>query len=341
MKSRFLIALPLAATLALPALAQNTATNPSDNNQQPTATQTQESSSQPQQTAPGVTPAQEQGMAAHQPLQPDTREGFWGHLNPFARKKYVQRQMAPIRDRVNELDELTAANSKAIKDVDARAQEGIRIASAKATAADQHAMEANNRAQQADSTATQASQRLQTVQSTVENIDQYKPATQIEIRFRPGQAVLSQKAKDTLDDMSKGLADQKGYVVEVEGYAPGHGRVAVENSQRIADEVVRYLVINSNVPVYRIYTMAMGNAKVQATSATAEGEKPRYTRGGRVEISLLKNSLGEMASANGAPQSDETATPASNAPATSAAPAAPAAPESQSQPQTTPQQPQQ
>ena len=72
-------------------------------------------------------------MSARQPLQPDTREGFWGKINPFARKKYVQRQLSPIRNRVNELDDLTAANAKQIKDVDARAQEGIRQAAAKAT----------------------------------------------------------------------------------------------------------------------------------------------------------------------------------------------------------------
>ena len=77
--------------------------------------------------------------------------------------------------------------------------------------------------------------------------------------------------------MAKGLADQRGYIVEVQGFAPGHGRVAVDNSQRIADEVVRYLVINANVPIHRVYTMGMGNAKVQAASATA-GEKPNTPR---------------------------------------------------------------
>lgn len=311
MKSRFLIALPLALTLALPALAQNTANNPSDSSSQPAAqAPAAPQSSQPSSTAPGVSQEQEQGMAAHQPLQPDTREGFWGHLNPFARKKYVQRQMAPIRDRVNELDELTAKNSKDIKDVDARAQEGIKIASAKANEADQHALDAGNRATQANETANQASQHLTQVQTTVENIDQYKEASNIEIRFRPGQNVLSKKAKDSLDDMSKGLADQKGYIVEVQGFAPGSGRAAVENSQRIADEVVRYLVINANVPVYRIYTMGMGNAKVQATTANADGSKPKYTKGGRVEISLLQNSLGTMTASANTPQSDNTATPA-------------------------------
>ena len=70
-------------------------------------------------------------------------------MNPFARKKYVQRQTGPIRDRINELDELTAANGKMIKDVDSRAQEGIKLASAKANEADQHAIDAGNRATQA------------------------------------------------------------------------------------------------------------------------------------------------------------------------------------------------
>ena len=318
MKSRFLIALPLAATLALPALAQNTATNPTDNNAPAAQSQTAPADNT-QSTAPGVTAQQEKDMSARQPLQPDTREGFWGHLNPFARKKYVQRQMDPIRGRVNELDELNAKNAKDIKDVDARAQEGIRVASAKATEADQKAVAAGTTAQQANTTATAASQRLQTVSTTVENIDQYKEASNIEIRFRPGQNVLSKKAKDSIDDMAKGLADQKGYIVEVQGFAPGHGRVALENSQRIADEVVRYLVINNNIPVFRIYTMGMGNAKVQATSANANGEKPKYTKGGRVEISLLQNSLGTLASANTMPQSDANAAPA--APASTNAPA--------------------
>ena len=36
----------------------------------------------------------------------------WLILHPFASKEYVQRHMQPIRDRVNELDELTASNTK-------------------------------------------------------------------------------------------------------------------------------------------------------------------------------------------------------------------------------------
>ena len=59
--------------------------------------------------------------------------------HPFARKAYVQRQIRPIRDRINELDGLAATNTKIIKNVDASAQQGVQLVSAKTSEADQHA----------------------------------------------------------------------------------------------------------------------------------------------------------------------------------------------------------
>ena len=191
MKNRLQVGLLLAVALAVPAFAQTSSTT-----DQPAAT----SATSTDQSATSAT-----GASGKPALQPDTHEGFWGNLNPFARKKYVQRQTAPIRDRVNELDELTSSNSKAIKDTDARAQEGIRLASAKANEADQHAIDAGNKAQAAQQTATQATTRLTTVEQVVGNIDQYKAATQTEIRFRTGQTMLSKNAKSALDDLATPL----------------------------------------------------------------------------------------------------------------------------------------
>src|SRR5271170_6235151 len=199
MKSRILVTLPLAAVLAFPAFAQ---TSSSDQSNPPAATQ----STQSTETATGK-----------QPLQPPSREGFWGRVNPFARKNYVKRQTDPIRDRVNELDDLTAANSKNIKDTDARAQAGIQLASSKANEADQHAIDAGNKATMAQQSAQQASTRIQTVETVVGNIDQYKASNQTEIRFKPGQTMLSKNAKDALDEMANTVKGQKGYIIEVQG----------------------------------------------------------------------------------------------------------------------------
>jgi outer membrane protein OmpA-like peptidoglycan-associated protein len=289
MKNRTIFALFLAVVLALPVLAQDNSSSQTQPAQSSQAQSSQMSSSQTGTKADSAT--------GKDPLQPETREGFWGHLNPFARKKYVARQTQPIRDRINELDELTAANSKAIKDTDARAQQGIQLASAKANEADQHAIDAGNRAQAAQQTAQQAQTRLNTVEQVVTNIDQYQPSTQTEILFKPGQTVLSQNAKNALDEMATPLKNQRGYVVEVQGFASGHGQAAIATSQKMAESVVRYLVLNHDIPVYRIYLVGMGNAPAPGTTAAGE-EKPKTKRmnGGRVEISLLKNNLEQLAS---------------------------------------------
>jgi outer membrane protein OmpA-like peptidoglycan-associated protein len=292
MKNRLFVALLLAVVLALPAVAQQSgSTTPQD---QPAASQST--------SADQNANTQTTGASGKPALQPDTHEGFWGHLNPFARKKYVQRQTAPIRDRVNELDELTSANTKMIKDTDSRAQQGIQLASTKANEADQHAIDAGNKAQAAQQTATQANTRLTTVEQVVGNIDQYKPATQTEIRFRPGQSMLSKNAKSALDDMAAPLKGQRGYIIEVQGFSSGRGTAAIQTSQKMADSVVRYLVLNHEIPVYRIYMVGMGNAPVQ--TADEQGKTKRIS-GGRVEVSLLKNDLEQLASTS------NTQTPAS------------------------------
>jgi outer membrane protein OmpA-like peptidoglycan-associated protein len=286
MKNRTIFALLLAVILAVPVFAQQSSTSAT----QPAATQS--SSAQPATKADTAT--------GKDPLQPETREGFWGHMNPFARKKYVARQTQPIRDRVNELDDLTAANTRAIKDTDARAQQGIQLASAKANEADQHAIDAGNKAQAAQQTAQQAHTRLNTVEQVVTNIDQYQPTTQTEILFKPGQTVLSQNAKTALDEMATPLKNQRGYVVEVQGFSSGHGQVAISSSQKMAESVVRYLALNHDIPIYRIYLVGMGNAPAPVSASSGE-TKPKRIIGGRVEVSLLKNNLEQLASTTTTP----------------------------------------
>jgi len=272
MNHRLLIALPLAAVLALPALAQTT----SSTQTQPAAASTTSTDS----------------ATGKAPLAPPSREGFWGRINPFARKNYVKRQTEPIRDRVNELDDLTAANSKSIKDTDTRATAGIKLASDKADAADQHAIDAGNKATAAQQSAQQVTTRVQNVETVVSNIDQYKASNQTEIRFRPGQTVLSKNAKDAIDQMATSVKGQHGYIFEVQGFSSGKGQTAITSSQKMAESVVRYLVLNHEIPVYRIYLVGMGNAP----SADEAAAKTKHVSGGRVEISLLKNDLEQLAS---------------------------------------------
>ena len=67
-------------------------------------------------------------------------------------KNYVREQTTPLINKTNELDDLTAKNSKDIKDVDQRAQAGIQNVQAAAAAADQKALAAGNDADKAQPT---------------------------------------------------------------------------------------------------------------------------------------------------------------------------------------------
>ena len=225
-----------------------------------------------------------------EPLASPRSKDFWDGddpnlvnliTHPFANKKYVQRQVTPIRDRIHELEQITSENSQLIKDVDTRAQQGIQLASEKTSMADQHAGEASNQAQLAQTAANEASARVATAEQMVGGLDQYKGSAQAEIRFRAGQTVLSKNAKDALDEMAEPLKGQRGYIIEVRGFAPGQGQAAARSSRQMADSVVRYLVLTHSIPVYRIYEMSMGNA-------VAAGEA-KHSSAARVEVTVLKN----------------------------------------------------
>jgi outer membrane protein OmpA-like peptidoglycan-associated protein len=236
--------------------------------------------------------------ATGKPLEQQSKEGFWGKMNPLARKKWVHRQVDPIKDRTNELDQLQAKNANDIRDVDSRATAGINKAQSAAELADQHAADASNRAGAAQQTATNAGNRATSLGTTVSNLDQYQEIASSSVPFASGRTTLGPKAKAELDDVATKLANEKGYIVEVQGYS----RSGLQNSQAMADAVVRYLVTEHQIPVYRIYRTGMG----RNTAKPVDGEKA-VTNG--VRVTLLHNSLATMESnsaSNTTPASPQT-----------------------------------
>jgi outer membrane protein OmpA-like peptidoglycan-associated protein len=244
--------------------------------------------------------------ATGKPLEQQSKEGFWGHMNPFARKKWVHRQVDPIKDRTNELDQLQAKNANDIRDVDSRATAGIRKAQSAAELADQHASAAANRASQAQQLATNASTRTTSLNNTISNLDQYQEIASTSVPFVSGRTTLGPKAKATLDDIAAKLANEKGYIVEVQGYS----RHGVQTSQSMADAVVRYLVTEHQVPVYRIYRTGLGRVTAQQASADKS-----MTNG--VRVTLLHNSLATMntsAASNSVPAAPQSSSAGVSAP---------------------------
>jgi outer membrane protein OmpA-like peptidoglycan-associated protein len=277
---RQLAVFSLASAIAIPVWAQDQV-NTGISNSQNSASQNQPS--------PDVA----------QPLPPPAKEGFWGRINPFARKKWVKKQIDPINDRLTELDEVNAKNARDIKDVDARAQAGIQRAQSSADAANQLAQNASSQAQNASNTAQQASQHVDAINGTVNGLDQYHQITEAEITFRPGSTVLSKDSKEKLDELASSLTGREGYIVEMEAHSPGGGSVGIQSSERLADAVKRYLVTEHQIPVYRMHSVALGNE--MAMNSDNPDQKPERVRTNTVHLRLMENSLAAPASAS--PQS--------------------------------------
>lgn len=252
-----------------------------------------------QTSATASNPSDSSTYATGKPLEEQSKEGFWGHMNPFARKKWVNRQVSPVKDRVNELDQLQAKNANDIRDVDSRSQAGIKNAMNAANTADQHAQDASNRANAAQQLAGNASTRTNALGNTVTNLDQYQTVSATSVPFASGRTTLGPTGKSDLDALATSLAGEKGYIIEVQGYS----RAGVSTSQAMADSVVRYLVTEHQVPVYRIYRTGLG----RNTAKPADGEQAIVNG---VRVTLLHNSLATMdansASNNAAPTTSQT-----------------------------------
>jgi len=282
-------AILLAASLGVPAIAQ---TSPAASG----APQTSADQQAPAATAPAASTSpsatDNSSYATGQPLPAKSNEGFWGKMNPLARKKWVNRQVAPVKDRLNELDQLTAKNANDIKDVDSRAQAGIHQAQSTADAANQQAQQASTQAGQSQQLAQQANTQTAQLNTTVTNLDQYQQITDTELHFRSSQTSLNAKAKEALDQVATQLEGQKGYIVEVQGYSRARGQAGIQKSQDMADAVVRYLVVDHHVPVYRIYRLAMGNAPREETTESSNS-------GTVVHVTLMHNSLAALNTPSG------------------------------------------
>ncbi len=230
--------------------------------------------------------------ATGQPLTTQSHEGFWGHMNPMARKKWVHRQVDPVKDRLNELDQISASNARDIKDVDTRAQAGISRASQEAQLADQHATVAGNTANQAEQLAQNANTQTTNIGTTVNNLDQYQTVNRVEIRFRSGQTILGGNAKNALDQLVSQLQGQRGYLIDVQGYTPMRGSAGVTTSHRMASAVTRYLVTQHQVPLYKIHEIGLGNAPLTDSDASTR------RHGSIVEVTLMHNSLSALSASN-------------------------------------------
>jgi OmpA-OmpF porin, OOP family len=228
-----------------------------------------------------------------------------------ASKKYVRNETTPLINKTNELDDLTAKNTKDIKDVDARAQAGIQAVQAKAAEVDQKALAAGKTADEAQTTANAATKRVDTLTQTVINLDNYRPVAETSVHFGFDKDNLTKKAKEALDQLATDIPNTKGYIVTVEGGTDSVGGSDYNYglSERRANSVIQYLASQHNVPAHKIYLIGLGKDKPVESNKTADGR----AKNRRVDVRLMTNTQGgdNAAPIQPAPAANNTQNPPS------------------------------
>ena len=208
-----------------------------------------------------------------------------------ASKNYVKQQTTPLINKTNELDDLTAKNSKDIKDVDARAQAGIQAVNAKTADVEQKAQAAGQTAASAQQTADAANGRVGVLTNTVANLDNYHAVAETSVKFGFNKDNLTPQAQQALDQLAASFASTKGYIIALEGGTDSVGPADYnyDLSQRRASSVIQYLATKYNVPAYKIYVIGLGKDKPAESNKTATGRADNR----RVDVRLMTNTVGD------------------------------------------------
>jgi OmpA-OmpF porin, OOP family len=220
-------------------------------------------------------------------------------------KNYVRQQTTPLINKTNELDDMTAKNSRDIKDVDQRAQAGIQQVQARAAEVDQKALAAGKSADDAQTMANNATQRVDTLTNAVVNLDNYRSVADTSVLFGFDKDNLTKQAKEELDQLATNVASTKGYIITVEGATDsvGSSEYNYDLSQRRANSVIQYLASEKQIPAHKIYLIGLGKDKPVDSNKTAEGRKKNR----RVDVHLMTNVTG-AAPAQAPAQNPPTAT---------------------------------
>ena len=145
---------------------------------------------------------------------------------------------------------------------------------------------AQETADQALAAAKAASADIQATNDRISQIDNYEARQNVAVNFKVNSALLSDEAKAALDEVAAQAKNEKGYLIQVTGYASADGGAAKNRalSERRADAVIRYLAENHDIPLHRmINPFGFGELKPVAENDTREGRQQNR----RVEVAIL------------------------------------------------------
>ena len=187
----------------------------------------------------------------------------------------VNSQVVPVENRVGQAEtRLTEAEQNAQR-LSGQVDELAQVANL-----------ASGGAAAAQKTADVAVEGVNKTNERISSLDEFEEKKSTTINFKVGSAVLTPESKAMLDEIATQAKTEKGFVIEVRGFASADGSASLNDrlSERRADAVVRYLAQQHEIPLRRIILpFGYGEAIPVADNTTREGRKQNR----RVEVKIL------------------------------------------------------
>lgn len=206
-----------------------------------------------------------------------------------ATKKYVQQSVQqsvhPLEVDLNKVKQQTADNADQINTVSRQSETGISNAQNSADKANAAATQAGQAAQTAQETAQKGVSEASKAQEMADNIDNYRPAQHATVLFALNKSTLTNEDQQRLAQLVESVKSLKHYAIQVQGYTDRSGSKAynLRLSQRRADAVVRYLSLNGNIPLVKVYKLGYGESSPVASNGTRNGRKANR----RVDVTVF------------------------------------------------------
>jgi outer membrane protein OmpA-like peptidoglycan-associated protein len=204
--------------------------------------------------------------------------------NSMRASRQIDARVSPLEARAGSLEGRSTALEGRAGQLEGRAGQ-LEI---RAGALEQQEKDTQGLVGQVKTSADQANQGVDKVNNRVSDLDNYQVKDSATVYFAVNRDVLTPEAQKDLDDLAKKALSEKGYVIEVAGFADKTGKLAFNQvlSERRANAVVRYLEQKGDIPIHRILpTAGMGITHEAADNATREGRKMNR----RVEVKILVN----------------------------------------------------
>jgi outer membrane protein OmpA-like peptidoglycan-associated protein len=196
----------------------------------------------------------------------------------------VEKQLVETQNRLGEAEQNAQRLSGQLQEV----SEVSNAARNGAKTAQQTADNALSTATDARSRADRARAGVQAADERITSLDDYTTKNIAVVHFKLGSATLSDEDKSELEKLADVAKEEKGYLIEVAGFASADGDEAYNRrlSQKRADAVIQYMAETYSIPLRRFVTpMGYGETQPVADNKTRSGRQENR----RVEVRMLVN----------------------------------------------------